>query len=592
MFISKSCVLIFLFIISSLAFAAKPTDDEILKQITRPNMQEVKLSSTGGTFSTYNLQHWWTRGVTYKMDAGIKEFPNAKVIVGAEARYRIVGENYDFDKLKTAWSAYEGIPTPPDSEIISILKKDLPKFVQSYIWNSMVGELKGPLLSKDPKVRNIEWHTANSFSIHVQAEFSVIVNNTQVQDKWVDYEVRFYRDSVTKPWKQNFVSSKSKEKILATHTYSSDEINAMPTAASLDAERNAQAEISDLPSITIPEFSSDKDAMAFIYQQLRTGNKKQVEALFRSMASSDFYVEGSKIRLNRRGKETLEKLIKQSFDNKISFAKSYCPQLYVQSYQTNMINIVDALKKNKTRIALVKSGGHYERGKKVGQAYKISALEVWTLRTDDEVAQLKSWPFEELCAETGKTFKQLKTSYSTSTPPSSTSSTSVTATKNKPKPVVAHIQNPSKSWKWSQFTSKYLPISMKVIGSPGEKQKMSNGYLATTMNADSNMGSFQMVATDYKQKITAEIANPTHIKFAKNFVKSNNALIHKKQSIKFGTGSAQDYLIERGNGEQKVKIRFRIFSHGTVVYQVIYTQYKSRFDNKIADQFIESITLK
>ncbi|MCF6299884.1 MAG: hypothetical protein L3J52_02020 [Proteobacteria bacterium] len=81
------------------------------------------------------------------------------------------------------------------------------------------------------------------------------------------------------------------------------------------------------------------------------------------------------------------------------------------------------MRKSKSRIGLIKSGGSYERGKKVGQSFKISALEVWTLRTDDDVAQLKSWPFDEICADVAKTFDQLtiantKTNTPTSSPTS------------------------------------------------------------------------------------------------------------------------------------------------------------------------------
>jgi len=575
----KHFILTTLIVCSFNLLAAKPTDEEVINQIKRPNMQDIELSKSGGAFSTYGLQHWWTRGVTYRINAGIKEFPDATIKVGAEARYRIVGENYDFDKLKTAWNEYEGIPLPSDNEITGIIKQDIVSFVRPY-WNQMVSELKGPLLSKDPAVRRVQWHTANSFTIHVQAQFSVVTSYTEVQDKKVDFTVRFYRDGVDKLWKQNFIASKDKEEIVATHKYTSDEINAMPTQASMQAEKQAQATTSGLPKLNIPQFSSDKEAFAYIYKLLRTGDEKQVEAMFRAMAIPFFFVEGSNIQLNQNGKDALAKVLKQTFDNKVTFAQSYCPQLFIQSYQANMINIVDALRKNKTRIALQKSGGHYERGKKIGQGYKISALEVWTLRSDDDVAQLKSWPFAELCAETAKTFQQLKTQGS--------KTSSATQAANSSTAIVA---NPVKSWKWSSFKSKYLPVSMKIIGTATEKQKMADGKLSTAMVAKTNEGTFRMIATDYKQQITEDIANPTHIQFAKNLVKSNNALIHKKKTINFGTGQAQEYLIERGSGDQKVMVGFRVFSHGTVVYQVMYSQLKSLFDRKRSQEFLNSIKL-
>ena len=581
----KNILAILLVSISFISIAAKPTDEAVLKQVTRANMQDVKLSKTGGSYSTYNLQHWWTRGVTYRISAGIKEFPNATIKIGAEARYRIIGENYDFDKLKTAWNEYEGIPVPTDREILALINKDIIKFVKPYNWNQMVSEVDGPFLSKDPAIRKIEWHTANSFTIHLQAKFSVISSYTEVQDKQVDYAVRFYRDDVKKPWKDNFYSSKSKADILATHKYTSDEIKAMPTQASLAAEKQAKSAMAGLPSIDIPHFSNDKDAFVFIYNILRTGDKKQVEAMFRAMVSSGYLVEGSKTRLNRQGQEMLDKLIANVFDGKITFAESYCPQIFVKSYQPNALQIVDALKKNKSRITLTMSGGRYERGKKVGQGYKINAIEIWTLRNVDDIAQFKSWPFDELCADTAKTFQQLGSSATARSAKVSTGSQSNQRS-------TTSIVEPPKSWSWSNYQSKYLPVSMQVIGQASEQQKMANGKLATSMTVVSDEGSFKMVATDYKQSITEAIANPTHIQFAKNFVKSNNALIHKKQVTNLGTGEAQEYLIERGSGNQKLMVKFIIFTHGAVVYQVMYSQYKSKFDKAIANEFIRSIKLK
>ena len=598
-----------LLIFSLPVFAAKPTDEQVLKDITHPNMKNIKLSKSGGTYSVYRLQRWWTRGVTYTTSARIKEFPKAQMTIGAEARYRIIGENYDFDKLKLVWSEYSGIPMPSDEEILELINNDIVTFVQPYNWNRMVSELDGPILSKDPAIRNLVWHTANSFTITLQAKFSVISSNTEVQDIETDFEVRFYRDSVTQPWKKRFLSSKRNEKIVATHKYKPEEIEAMSTQASKAAEKKAQAAAAQLPSIQIPIFKTDKEAFVFIYKILKTGNRTQLEAMMRAMMSSFYYVKGSKLRLNSQGEEFLKKVMTGTFDRKISFADSYCPQIFIKKYQPNMIQISDALKKNHSRISLSLEGGGYNRGKKVGQTYKISALEVWTLRTDDAIAQFKSWPFAELCDENAKTMKQLSTAKITvekqpqkavmtqnSALASSTKRTT-TATSNTKQPnmntataIIAAA--PKKKIDWLVFNSKYLPVSMQIIGQPIEKQKMKNGRKLTAMVAKSVQGVFRLSATDFRQNITPQIATPTHVKFAKSFVKNNNALIHNKKQVDFGSGKALDYLVERGSGANRVMIKYRVFSSGTIVYQAYYTQFKKRFDKTLAQKFIDSITIK
>lgn len=602
MFFKKITTLFFLlFFIATSSYAAKPSDQQVLKDISTPRMKDIKLSKSGGTYSVYGLQRWWTRGVTYTTDARIKEFPKATQLVGAEARYRIVGENYDFDKLKFVWTEYQGIPMPSDKEILSIIKGDIISFVQPYNWNRMVSELDGPHLSKDPAVRKITWHTANSFTITLQAKYSVISSNTEVQDIATDFEVRFYRDGVNKPWKKRFLSSKRNEKVVAKHKYTSDQINAMQTQATKAAEKQAKASISELPSIKIPKFSSDKEAFAFIYKILRSGDRKRVEAMYRAMTYSGNYVQGSKVRLTPRGEENLQNLLKAIFDGKVTFAESYCPQIFVKRYQTNQVEIFDALKRNKTRISLGLEGGGYNRGKKVGQLYKINALEAWTLRTDDDVAQLKSWPFDELCAENMKTTNRLSVgkpkkvsagSSATSKSKSKSSTTSEPTTAVAIASKGAILAPPKPQVKWETFNSKYLPLSMKIIGKANEKQKTKNGKKVTVMVAQTNQGAFRLTATDFNQKITSKIATPTHVKFAKNFVKSNKALIHRKKQVNFGTGKALDYLVERGSGNKRVMISYRVFSNGTVVYQAMYSQFKKSFDKAIAQKFMDSLTLK
>ena len=573
--IMKRITMVGLLFIPILIMAAKPTDQEVIKDITRPNMQDIQLSESGGSYSVYRLQRMWARGVTYKINAGIKEYPNAKILVGAQARYQIVGENYDFDQLKTAWNEYQGIPTPRDAEILSMVKKDMPKFVSRYNWNQIVSDITGPILSKDPKVRNVTWHTAKSFTIHMQSNFSVISSYTEVQDKSTIFAVRFYRDAVNKPWK-NFISSKKTEEILATHKYSSDEIKTMPTLASKEAEKSAQNTVADLPGVSIPAFADDKEAFAYIYKTLRSGNKKQVEAMLRGMMNSYKFVQGSTVQLSQQGQEMLNNTLAQVFDGKISFAKSYCPQMFVKRHQTNMIEIYDALKKNKTRIALSVEGGRYERGKKIGQLYKIAALEPWVLRSNDDVAQLKSWPFDELCAENAKSTKQLKVQ------------TNAAISSNTGSSKIA-INTPVKVINWNSYQSKYVPISMNVIGDIKESQKASGSSMTTTMIAQTDEGIFQMTAADYKQQLTAEIATPTHVKFAKNFTKANNSLIHKKSVIQFGVGDGLEYLLERGSGNNKTMTGYRVFSHGTVVYQLMYSKNKASYDKVLAKKFFDSV---
>jgi hypothetical protein len=65
----------------------------------------------------------------------------------------------------------------------------------------------------------------------------------------------------------------------------------------------------------------------------------------------------------------------------------------------------DALKKSKLRISIQKSGGKMVRGKMVGEKYKLSNLEIYTISRKDDIEILKSWPLDELCEDTAKKVK-------------------------------------------------------------------------------------------------------------------------------------------------------------------------------------------
>ncbi len=585
---TKLAIFILFSLFSSLSIAAKPTDDQVIKDVMKPGILDIQLTRGDGSYSVYRLQRMWEKGVTLKRDAKLKQYPKAKVIIGGVARYQIVGENYDYDTFKVIWNEYEGIPSPSDEEILKLVSDNLITFIGSYNWNKIVSKIKGPVLSKDPATRKVKWHTPKSFSIHLQTEFSAISSYTEVQDKKLNYEVRFYRDAVDKPWKKHFVSSRQNEQILTTHKYTSDEINAMPTLASIEAEKQAASMLASLPKVTIPTFANDKEALKFIYTNLLNTNKKHVEAMLRAMLGSSYYVQGSKVQLSQRGQETLTKMLSQIFDKKISFAKSYCPSMFVNHYQKQSVTFVDALKKRKSHISLSVEGGHYERGKKVGQQYKISNIEVWVLTSDDEIAQLKSWPLAELCAKNLSATTQPKQA---SASPVKSQPSSLSTTNNQPVALVqANVQ--TKPAKWVKFKSRRLPISMQVIGKAKEVRKKTGRTFTTTMVANTNKGTFQMSASDYKQKIPAAVASATHVKIAKSFVKSNAALIHKKKTIKRGVGNAIEALFERGSGNNKTLIAYQIFTHGSVIYQIMYSQKKAMFNKDIAKHYFDSIQLK
>ncbi|MFK5985175.1 MAG: hypothetical protein QM479_07095 [Pseudomonadota bacterium] len=79
MYFKSSIFLLGLFS-SSILLAAKPSDDQVIKDVMNPSILEVKLADGDGSYSVYRLQRLWEKGVTLKRNAKLKQYPDAKVI--------------------------------------------------------------------------------------------------------------------------------------------------------------------------------------------------------------------------------------------------------------------------------------------------------------------------------------------------------------------------------------------------------------------------------------------------------------------------------------------------------------------------------
>lgn len=206
-----------------------PTDAQVAAQLKNPGVLEIRFprKTRGEKRWDSNSGGWyWQRGVVIVRKAGIPQYPDATVEIGGLARYFITGEKVSYNKFLVTWNEYKGIPAPSRKEMLAMLQKRLKAVVGSYRWNKMVAEVADFAIADEPR---IEWHTPKSFSVNCFFRSEEIVSYTEVAKMDVTMRVRFYRDAIDKPWKDNVVSSKVTEKETSKKKFSAAEVRAMDT---------------------------------------------------------------------------------------------------------------------------------------------------------------------------------------------------------------------------------------------------------------------------------------------------------------------------------------------------------------------------
>lgn len=212
------------------SIAAAQTDDaRIIKDLTKPNVLKVELdaSPTKKVWSEAHQQWFWERWATIYRSAGLHEQPNVRMITEGTARYHCCGE-VSFREFKVYDSRYEGIATPTHEEILAHVNKYLKSFLGEYEYNRA---LNRPTIrvAEDPKRK---WHEPKSFSMQFEVVYDKIISDLEVAEVHSRIETRFYRDSVTAPWKEFMVSVERDVRHENIRTYKPEEVRRMKTLGS------------------------------------------------------------------------------------------------------------------------------------------------------------------------------------------------------------------------------------------------------------------------------------------------------------------------------------------------------------------------
>ena len=378
----------------SLAAMAQPTDAQILKDISDVKYSKVELvkGTTKKVWSDAHAQWFWERGATLWKPADIAEYPNAKVVIYGFARYH-TGNPPSFREFKTSLNEYEGIPAPTKEEILAHARKYLKEFVGSYRYNRTV-DLKSIQVAADPKT---VWHTPLSFSMQFEVVADEIISDVEVATVLTRQETRFYRDKVSDPWKSFMVTVERDTRHENKRSFTPEDIRVMETIGSREEEAQAQAALAELGDVTIPDFARDVDVFMHTHKLLREGTAAQFEAYLMRMLVPVYFVDGSTTRLTPQGADLVNKAVNNAFKGKSTYAQQYCPDPGVKHQQPMSMEWWNATQDAHTRLSLTKGGGTWKNGQKVGESFKIQALEVWMLTSADDIARINSYEPGMLC---------------------------------------------------------------------------------------------------------------------------------------------------------------------------------------------------
>lgn len=377
---------------------AQPSDAQIIKDLTGPNVISVELSAQGGAkaWSSAYQQYFWERGAVIYSKANVPEYPNARVRTGGLASYTLIGTQATFKRFDVAWKDYEGIPAPTEAEVLQLLRSNLEAFVGRATYNKIVGEVEELRVADEPKT---QWHTPNHFSQQFLCIYKKKTSIYQLGHMKVLYKVDFYRDAINSPWKGQVIASVVKEETLGTETYTQEELAAMKTLGQVAQEAAANEAIAALGAVSLPDFQSEMEVFLFIHSVLLENDPNKFEAVMMKMLAPVHFVQGSEVLLNANGVNLINQNAQKAFRGKFRYADFYCSSPSVKTSQSGSIEFYDKAKKYATRISIAPFGGRYERGVKVGQTWKIVSLNVAVSTSQDDFDYVQSFPAAELCPD-------------------------------------------------------------------------------------------------------------------------------------------------------------------------------------------------
>jgi hypothetical protein len=369
----------------------QPSDATIKKDLTTPLTIDIKFTKTTGTRQWNSSSGNWeyVRGVHIRLKS--KEYPGLVVKVVGDAVYQYIGSTkYSYQKFRTGYNEWEGIPNPTKAEIDKLISTDWSTFYGFY-FNKIVKLNSGPELVNE---KNFTWNNPNLVVFYMKVNADMLGPNNTVETVDQEFEVRFFRDNLKDPM-HRFMSSSgaSNTKVLSTRELSEVKIKELEkkTLAFTLAEETAKKELAGLPELNVPDFKSGREMADFFHDILRNGTPELLKVAMLKTLAPHLMVEGSKTQFSWQGKEIYEKAVKEAFEGDSKYKDQYC-KIYTTTSLTskNHIYIKGVIDKCITLIGCVPSNDGYIEG--VPQTkLKLVTLDITVRQDQDAVNFINSF---------------------------------------------------------------------------------------------------------------------------------------------------------------------------------------------------------
>lgn len=387
----KKIILLSGFLFSFFIAVAQPTDAVIRKDLTTPLTIDIKFTKSTGTRQWNSSSGNWEyiRGVHIRLKS--KEYPGLVVKVVGDAVYQYVGAaKYSYQKFRTGYNEWEGIPNPTEAEIEKLVSTDWSSFYGFY-FNKIVKLNSGPTLVKE---KNFTWNSPNLVVFYMKVNADMLGPNYSVETAEQEFEVRFFRDNIKEPMQRFMSSSGSNQtKVLSAVQLTEGKIRELEkkTLAYTLAEETARKEIQSLPELKVPDFRTAREMADFFHDILRNGTPELLKAAMLKTLAPHLMVDGSKTQFSWQGKEMYDKAVKEAFGGDMKYKDQYCKNYSTTSLTSkSFIYIQSAIDRTITLIGTVQANDGYKDG--VAQTkLKLVNIDVSVRQDQDAVNFINSF---------------------------------------------------------------------------------------------------------------------------------------------------------------------------------------------------------
>lgn len=377
---------------------AQPSDAQVLKDISWSGVvkKELRPGTIKKVWSDANKQYYWDRACVVWRNANITEYPKALIEIGGFARYSYVTNTYQ--DFLTTYNTYTGIPAPGNDEIMAMLRANLRGVLGDYKFENAVGELH---YLRFPENSGPTWDSPTHLTVPVEVEYERKEGPTWTVVYADRLRVHFYRDAINAPWKEQMVNEELESMRGARKDYAEWELKKMPTLGSVAAERSAQAAAAALPAVEVPTFATDRDAMQYTVDVLRTADESKIRAYLMKVLSSGWFVEGSTTQLSPQAQGWMESIIQVCCKSQMNWGEQYCARPAEKEYYNNQFSLWNKVRDKASRFVWERGGTTWKNGQQVGGSWKLNTIEVYIHVNENDIARLRSYEPGFLCKEEG-----------------------------------------------------------------------------------------------------------------------------------------------------------------------------------------------